>query len=324
MQTRRLGETDLRLTPIGLGTWAIGGPWHYGWGEQDDDASIRTIHRALDLGVNWIDTAPIYGFGHSETIVGRAIKGLSVKPMIATKCGRVWDKNRKISGSLRKKSIFREVDASLNRLGAEIIDLYQIHWPDPPEEIEEGWDAIARCIEAGKIRYAGVSNFSPKQMDRIKSIHPIASCQPPYSMLRRYIEDDVLPFCHERQIGVIPYSPMQKGLLSGKITKEWVENLPEDDHRRRDPMFREPELSVNLDLVQKIKTFAKSSGRTAGQCAIAWALRRPEITAAIVGARRPEQIEETVQAASWNLREDEIETLEGLLSERKEVLKKLA
>jgi len=323
MQIRQLGWTDLELTPVGLGTWAIGGPWQCGWGEQDDEVSIRTIQRALDLGINWIDTAPIYGFGHSETIVGKAIKGLSSKPIIATKCGRVWDENRNISGCLRRESIFREVDASLSRLKVDVIDLYQIHWPDPPEAIEEGWDAIARCVKAGKIRYAGVSNFSPKQMEHIKSIHPIASCQPPYSMLRRYIEDDVLLYCHENRIGVIPYSPMQKGLLSGKITQSWVEALSEDDHRKRDPMFREPELSVNLDFVKKMKTFAESSGKTAAQCAIAWVLGRPEITAAIVGARRPGQIEETVQAGTWKLSDKDIKTLEELLSDRKEVLKKL-
>ncbi|NQT27924.1 aldo/keto reductase [candidate division KSB1 bacterium] len=320
METRQLGKSDLYLTPIGLGTWAMGGgDWAFGWGPQDDEVSIYTIHKAIDLGINWIDTAPVYGLGHSEEVVGRALKGLSAKPYIATKCSRVWDSDGKIGSNLSKKNILKEADDSLRRLGVDVIDLYQIHWPNPKDQIEEGWDAVARLIQAGKVRYGGVSNFSVQQIERIQPIHPITSLQPPYSMLKCWIEDS-LPFCKENQIGVIPYSPMQKGLLTGKITKERIESLSADDHRKNDPMFQEPELSINLEFVDRLHPIAEKYGTTLSQLAVAWTLFRPEITGAIVGGRCPDQIEEVVGAAGFHLYKDDYDEIEQLLDERKKRL----
>lgn len=317
MQTRRLGKTDLELTTVGLGTWAIGGGgWAFAWGPQDDRDSKAAIKYALDLGVNWIDTAPVYGLGHAEEMVGRVIRHMSGRPLIATKCSRIWDQQRRIGNSLRKESLLRELDDSLRRLRVDVIDLYQIHWPDPEEQLEEGWDTVARMVAAGKVRYAGVSNFSVDQMKRIQPIHPVASLQPPYSMLRRDVEKEILDFCRQHDIGVIPYSPMQKGLLTGKITRERIAGLAMDDHRRRDPMFNDPELSVNLEFVDKIGHLAATSNHSPAQLAVAWVLRRPEVTAAIVGARRPGQIEETVQAGAWRLDDATIGAVENLLAER--------
>lgn len=318
MKLKKLGWTDLELSRIGLGTWAIGGgDWEFAWGPQDDERSIATIHKALDLGINWIDTAAVYGFGHSEEVVGQAIAGMSERPYIATKCSMLWDENGEIMRSLHRESILAEAERSLQRLGVEVIDLYQIHWPQPAEDIEEGWRAIEELIEAGKIRYGGVSNFNVPQMQRAQSIHPIASLQPPYSMLKREVEQEILPFCQEHDIGVIPYSPMQKGLLTGKVNADWVQSLPADDHRKRDPMFNEPQLSINLALVDELEQIAAEAGRTLPQLAIAWALRRPEISAAIVGARKPEQIAETAGAADWVLSAAEIERIEQRLQQRK-------
>ncbi|MBC7190425.1 aldo/keto reductase [Candidatus Aerophobetes bacterium] len=321
MRTKKLGWTDLNLTVIGLGTWAIGGGgWKFAWGPQDDKKSIATIKRALELGINWIDTAPVYGLGHSEEIVGKAIKGVEPKPIIATKCSRVWDREGNITSCLKRESIRREVEASLKRLGVEVIDLYQIHWPVPDEDIEEAWETIAQLKEEGKIRYAGVSNFNVTQLERIQKIHPVASLQPPYSMLERGIEDEILPYCKKNNIGVIVYSPMQKGLLTGKVTKKWVEELPEDDHRRRDPRFQEPQLSINLEFVDNLRHIAQKSGRTLAQLAISWVLRRSEVTAAIVGARSPSQIEETVFGGDWILSEEEITAIDELLEKRRRAL----
>jgi aryl-alcohol dehydrogenase-like predicted oxidoreductase len=314
MQTRKLGWTDLNLSTIGLGTWAIGGgKWKFSWGPQDDRESISTIQRALELGINWIDTAAVYGLGHSEEIVGKAIRGLRDKPIIATKCERVWDKDGNIFGRLKKESIRSEVEASLKRLKIEIIDLYQIHWPEPDQDIEEAWTTLGDLIKEGKIRYAGVSNFNIGQLKRVQPIHPVASLQPPYSMLERGIEDKILQYCSANNIGIIAYSPMQKGLLTGKFTRERVQNLSQDDHRRIDPRFQEPQLSVNLKLVEDLRPIAEKSGRTLAQLAIAWVLRRPEVTAAIVGARRPSQIEETVVAGDWVLSEEHIAVIDALL-----------
>jgi aryl-alcohol dehydrogenase-like predicted oxidoreductase len=322
MQTRKLGYTELEFTEIGLGTWAMGGgKWAFSWGPQDDNASIRAIHRAIDLGVSWIDTAAVYGLGHSEEVVGKALKGLSGRPFIATKCGLTWDGAGNVIPSLRKDSVLKEADASLKRLGVEVLDLYQIHWPHPKDQIEEGWDAITRLIQAGKVRYGGVSNFSVKQIQRIQSIHPVASLQPPYSMLMRQSEE-VLSFCAENKIGVIVYSPMQKGLLTGKMTRARIDAFPDDDHRRADPMFRDPALSINLEFVESLKPIAEKHGKLVSQLAIAWVLRRPEITGAIVGARKPEQIEETIQAAGWKLTDTEISEIERLLEKRQAALKK--
>ena len=314
MQTKQLGNTDLKLTRIGLGTWAIGGGnWKFGWGPQDDGDSIRAIHRALELGVNWIDTAPAYGLGHCEEVVGRAIASLPERPIVATKCGRCWDEQRQLFPRIKRESILAEAEASLRRLGIDTIDLYQIHWPQPEEDIEEAWRAVESLIKSGKVRYGGVSNFNRQQLTRIQGIAPIASLQPPYSMLVRGIEAELLPYCAQNQIGVIVYSPMQKGLLTGKVTRQWVDALASDDHRRHDPQFQEPKLSSNLALVEKLKSMAARSGKTAAQLAIAWTLRRPEVTAAIVGARRPDQVDELVGAGDWSLAPEVVEEIEQAL-----------
>lgn len=315
MKTRKLGWTDLNLTIIGLGTWAIGGGgWQYGWGPQDDKESIDTILRALEMGINWIDTAAVYGLGHSEEIVGKTVKKLKEKPIIATKCGRDWDKDGYIRGNLKKERIRFEIESSLRRLQVEVIDLYQIHQAQPDEDIEEAWSVIADAVKEGKIRYAGVSNFSVEQIKRIQPIHPIASLQPPYSMLRRDVEKELLSFCAENDIGVVIYSPMQKGLLTGRFSKERALNLSQDDHRRNDPMFQEPQLSANLEFANELCPIAKKNGRSVAELAIAWCLRRPEITSAIVGARRSSQIEETVKAGDWELSKEDITAIDLLLA----------
>ncbi|MHC4247540.1 MAG: aldo/keto reductase [Planctomycetota bacterium] len=323
MKTRRLGWTDLELTTVGLGTWAIGGgDYKYGWGPQDDDESVKAIRDALEAGVSWIDTAPIYGLGRSEEVVGRAIKGVSPAPVVATKCGLVWNDEREQWGQLKADSVRNEVEASLRRLDVERIDLYQIHWPNPDEDIEEAWGVVMELVEQGKVRYGGVSNFSVEQMERVGKTGRVASIQPPYSMLRRGVEDAVLPYCAEKEIGVVAYSPMQKGLLTGKFTPERAAALPESDHRSRDKMFKEPQLGANLDVVEGLKAIASQSGHTPAQLAIAWVLRRPEVTAAIVGTRKPGQIEETVKAGDWELSQDEIDAVEALLKKRDGTLKK--
>jgi len=321
MQTRKLGWTDLNLSTVGLGTWAIGGAgWKFSWGPQDDRESISTIRRALEKGINWIDTAPVYGLGHSEEVVGKAIKESRDRPIIATKCSRLWDKDGNPYGCLKKESIRSEVERNLRRLKIEVIDLYQIHWPDPDEDIEEAWSAIKDLVKEGKVRYAGVSNFSVEQIRRIQVIHPVASLQPPYSMLERDIEKELLHYCSANNIGVIVYSPMQKGILTGKFTRERVENLPQDDHRREDPRFQEPELSANLKLVEGLRSIAEKSGRTVAQLAIAWVLRRSEVTAAIVGARHPSQIEETVATGEVMLSKEDIAAIDTLLNKRQKAL----
>ncbi len=314
MQTRKLGYSDLNITNIGLGTWAIGGGgWKFAWGPQDDKESIAAIHKAIDIGINWIDTAALYGLGHSEIVVGKAIKDMKEKPIIATKCCRCWDEKRKIFNSLKKESIRSEVEASLKRLRVDVIDLYQIHWPIPDEDIEEGWDTIANLIKEGKIRYGGVSNFSVEQLKRIQPIHPIASLQPPYSMLDRGVEEGLLDYCKKNNIGVICYSPMHRGLLTGKFSKERVANLPNDDHRRKNMQFQEPQLSVNLQLVEALRPIAGKNNITLAQLAIAWVLRKKEVTAAIVGARSQSQIQETAASGDVKLAEDDIKTIEKLL-----------
>lgn len=321
MRTRKLGWTGLNLSVIGLGTFAIGGgDWAYGWGPQDDNESIAAILRALDKGVNWIDTAPVYGCGHSEEIVGKAIKGLSSKPIIATKCGLHCDKAGDIIFRLSRESIRAEVEASLRRLNIDVIDLYQIHWPNPDRDIEEAWATIAELVKEGKVRYAGVSNFNIEQLKRIQSIHPVASLQPPYSMLERGIEDKILDYCRQNNMGVIVYTPMQQGLLSGKFTRERLQNLPAGDLRHRDPHFQEPQFSANLELAEGLYPIAQKSGRTVAQLAIAWVLRRPEVTAAIVGARRPSQIEETVLAGNWVLSGEDISAIDRLIDKRERAL----
>lgn len=316
MQTRRLGYTDLELTTVGLGAWAIGGPWLYGWGPQDDDESIATILRAMDEGINWIDTAAIYGHGRSETVVGRALKQMRQKPLIATKCGLCWDDKHERIPRLKAQSIRAECHDSLRRLDIESIDLYQIHFNQPDEDIEEGWTEMTRLVEEGKVRHIGVSNFSVEQLRRIQKIHPVASLQPPYSMLHREVEDELLGYCEENNIGVIVYSPMQRGLLTGTFDAERVVNLPEGDHRKANPDFREPQFSATLELVEQLRLIAERNGQTCAQLAVSWVLRRPEVTAAIVGARRPDQIVETAPASDWSLSGEDIEQIEQLLAER--------
>ena len=322
MEKRKLGYSDLHLTTIGLGTWAMGGgDWKFGWGPQDDNASIAAVHAAIDQGINWIDTAAIYGHGHSEKVVGRAIKGIRDSLIIATKCGRVWEgDSREIGKSLRAASIRQEVENSLRRLDIDHIDLYQIHWPEPDEEIEEGWSTIADLIKEGKVRHGGVSNFNLEQLKRAQAIHPIASLQPPYNMFRREIESEIMAYCNENQIGIIAYSPMQAGLLTGAFTKDRAEALPASDWRSRHPFFNAPQLSINLQVVEKLREIAKAKNCSMSQLVLAWVLRRHEMTSAIVGARKPEQIKETAQAASIALNTSEIAAVQVILTWREEQL----
>lgn len=312
MQTRQLGYTDLHFSTIGLGTWAMGGEWHRGWGPQDDLVSIDTIHRAIDLGINWIDTAPVYGVGHSEEVVGKAIVGQHQQVMIATKCCRHFDPTTKtLSNVFNPESLRAECETSLRRLGIETIDLYQIHWAPPGSE--EAWAVMPELIQEGKIRYAGVSNCNVEQMKKLQAIHPIASLQPPYSLLRREIEEEVLPFCARNKIGVIPYGAMEEGLLSGKMTAERVRNLTASDWRHTDARFQEPRLSENIALVDQLRPIASRNGLSVAQLVIAWTLHRPEVSATIVGARRPEQIEETAAAGKASLSAEDMTQIEKLL-----------
>ena len=291
-----------------------GGDWKFGWGDQDDAASIASVHQALDAGVNWIDTAAIYGHGHAERVVGKAIQDRRDDVLIATKCGRVWEgESREIGKSLRRESVHREVDVSLQRLGIDCIDLYQIHWPEPDEEIEEGWGAVAELVEAGKIRYAGVSNFNMEQLKRIQPIHPVTSLQPPYSMLRREVEEEILSYCRENQIGIVAYSPMQAGLLTGRFSKERVQNLPANDWRKANPFFTSPQLEANLSIIEQLRPVAAQMEITLPQLALAWVLRRSEMTAAIAGARRPEQILETVKAGEIVIPDELLLKIERML-----------
>jgi aryl-alcohol dehydrogenase-like predicted oxidoreductase len=310
-ETRQLGNSDLHLTPIGYGAWAIGGGnWEFAWGAQDDNESVSTIERALDSGINWIDTAAIYGLGHSEEVVAKALKNSPHKPYVFTKCSMRWFPDRQIYRSLKAGSLQEEIENSLRRLRIDTIDLYQIHWPNPEDEIEEGWETLARFQEEGKVRYIGVSNFNVEQMKRVQKIAPITSLQPPYSLLNRKIEDEILPFCLENHIGVINYSPMVSGLLTGKMTAERIKSLPEDDWRKRSANFIEPKLSNNLELVELLREIGKAHNVEPGVVAIAWTLRHPAITAAIVGARRPDQVDGVLPAATFRLSEQEIAKIE--------------
>jgi aryl-alcohol dehydrogenase-like predicted oxidoreductase len=314
MQTRQLGNSDLRITPVGVGAWAMGGgDWAFSWGPQEDHQSIAAIHAALDAGVNWIDTAAIYGLGHSEEVVAKAIAGRANRPYIFTKCSLVWDEKDEISHSLRADSIRRELEASLRRLKVDTIDLYQIHWPDPEQEIEEGWKTLIALQKEGKVRFIGVSNFNVAQMKRISKIAPITSLQPNYNIVTRDIEREILPYCRENHIGVIVYSPMKSGLLTGKMTRERVAALPKDDFRPRTASFQEPLLSRNLGLVEVLRKIGDKHGRTPGEVAIAWTLRDPVVTGAIVGMRSPDQAKEIVRAADLQLSAEEIGEIEGYL-----------
>ena len=314
-QTRQLGNSDMYLTAIGFGAWAIGGgDWEYAWGAQDDSDSVAAIQRALDLGINWIDTAAVYGLGHSEEVVARALVGSSRKPFIFTKCSMVWDENHQIHRSLKRDSIRKEMEASLRRLRVDCVDLYQIHWPDPEMDIEEGWETLVKLQEEGKTRYIGVSNFSVAQMERVAKIAPITSLQPPYSMLNRSVEREILPYCEQHNVGVINYSPMVSGQLTGAMTAERVAAFPKDDWRRNNVRFKEPQLSRNLKLVELLREIGRPHGRSPGEVAIAWTLHKTAVTAAIVGARNPKQVEGIVGAATFRLQPDEMARIEDFFN----------
>lgn len=314
MQTKQLGNSDMHITPIGIGAWAMGGGgWAFAWGPQDDDESVAAIHAALDAGVNWVDTAAVYGLGHSEEVVARALKGRSRKPFVFTKCERVWNERREIGKSLKADSIRRELEASLRRLQLDTIDLYQIHWPEPEEDIEEGWTAMAQLQREGKVRWIGVSNFNVDHLRRAQAIAPITSLQPPYSMLAREIEETVLPYTQQHGIGVIVYSPMKSGLLSGAMTRERVAAMPADDWRRLTPHFQEPRLTRNLELAELLRAIGQRHGRTPGVVAIAWTLRHPAVTAAIVGMRSAKQVEGVIGAAGFRLSAEEVQEIEAFL-----------
>jgi len=312
MNSKRLGNSDLQITPIGFGAWAIGGSgWEFAWGAQDDNQSIAAIRTALDAGINWIDTAAVYGLGHSEEVVAQALQGIQSRPYIFTKCSLVWDEKRKIGNSLKADSVRRECEASLKRLKVDYIDLYQIHWAEPDEDIEEGWATMAKLKEEGKVRHIGVSNFKVAQMRRAQKIAPITSLQPLYSLLHPEVEKEILPFAAGEKIGVITYSTMGCGLLTGAMTRERIANLPADDWRRNNHDLQEPSLSRNLRLVEFIRDIGGRHGRTPGEVAIAWVLRNPAVTAAIVGARRPDQVRGIVGAAEFRLSQAEIDEIES-------------
>lgn len=316
MQTRQLGNSDLRITPLGVGAWAIGGGGApFAWGPQDDNDSIGAIHAALDRGINWIDTAPVYGLGHSEEIVARALAGRANRPYVFTKCSIVWDDKREVARNLKRDSIRRECEDSLRRLRIDAIDLYQMHWPDPEPDIEEGWSAMAELQKEGKVRWIGISNFKPAQIERVLPIAPITSLQPPYSILSPEIEAEILPACAKNNIGAIVYSPMKSGLLTGAMTRERIARMPEDDFRQRTVSFKEPLLTRNLNLVEKIREIGNRHGRTPGEVAIAWTLRRPEVTGAIVGLRSPKQVDGVIGAADLRLSAAEVEEIGTFLKE---------
>ena len=312
MNTRKLGNSDLMITPIGFGAWAVGGPWQFGWGEQSDRDSTAAIQRALEFGINWIDTAAVYGLGHSEEVVAQALRDWAgQRPYVFTKCGMVWNEQGEIGYCLRPKSIRRECEASLRRLNIDVIDLYQIHWPaDDLVETLEGWAAMGDLQKEGKVRWIGVSNFSLQELQRANGIAPITSLQPPYSLVRRDAEKELLPFCERENIGVIVYSPMASGLLTGAMTRDRLANLPADDWRKGKSDFQEPRFSKNLALVERLRTVGARHGKSPGELAIAWTLRHSAVTGAIVGARNAKQIDGIIGAATFRLTQDEIREIE--------------
>jgi aryl-alcohol dehydrogenase-like predicted oxidoreductase len=315
MEKKRLGTSDMEITPMGVGAWAMGGGgWKFSWGPQDDAESIAAIHAALDAGVNWIDTAAVYGLGHSEEVVARALDGRTDKPYVFTKCELVWNEKREISGCLKADSVRRECEASLRRLKLETIDLYQIHWPDPEADIEEAWTALAKLREEGKVRWIGVSNFNAAQMERCRKIAPVTSLQPPYSAISPEVERQTLPYCQRHDIGVIVYSPMKSGLLAGTMTRERVASFAPDDFRRTAPAFCDPQLGHNLELAELMKRIGERHGRSAGEVAIAWTLRHPAVTAAIVGMRSAAQARGVLGALEFRLSQQEIAEIDGFRS----------
>ena len=317
MERRQLGTSNLYITPIGVGAWAIGGgDWEFSWGPQDDKDSIAAIHQALDHGINWIDTAAVYGLGRSEEVVGRAIADRHDRPYVFTKCSLIWDQDKNIRHSLKSESIRRECEASLRRLKVDAIDLYQIHWPDPDADVEEGWTTLARLKDEGKVRNIGVSNFTVEQMKRAQKIAPIASLQPPYSMLDRGAESETLPYAEQSRIGVIVYSPMASGLLTGAMTRERVAAFPADDWRRRNSKFQEPRLSRNLAVAALLGEIGRHHGRTAGEVAIAWTLHNPAVTAAIVGIRNPKQVSGVIGALEFRLSDPQFAEIQNAIQEK--------
>jgi aryl-alcohol dehydrogenase-like predicted oxidoreductase len=324
MKTRQLGRSDLEITPIGLGAWAIGGEWLFGWGPQDDADSIQVIEHAIASGVNWIDTAPAYGLGHSEEMVGRALRAISAtdRPLVFTKCSLVWDEHGTIVHNLRPDSLRRECDASLRRLGVDRIDLYQIHWPKWPSSppgwdsgsLEEAWHTLVQLQQEGKLRHLGVSNCDVDQLERISAIAAPVSLQPPYSLLRRDVEARILPWCRAHDVGVIVYSPMQSGLLTGRMTRDRIQALPSGDWRRKATWFNEPQLSIALRVVDRVTEIARRHGCSAAEVAIAWTLRHPAVTGAIVGARRPDQVDGFIGAADVQLTTDDLEEIDVALN----------
>jgi aryl-alcohol dehydrogenase-like predicted oxidoreductase len=316
MQTHQLGNSDLHITRLGIGAWAIGGGgWNGSMGPQNDADSIPAIHAALDHGLNWIDTAALYGLGHSEEMIARALKGRTPRPYVFTKCERVWDAQGNIGASLKAESIRRECEGSLRRLQTDVIDLYQIHWPEPDEDMEEGWTELARLQKAGKVRYIGVSNFNVSQMKRAQAIAPITSLQPPYSIVTPEIEKEILPYAAQQNIGVIVYSPMSAGLLTGAMTRERAANLTSEDWRRNLPNFNEPLLSRNLRLVEQLREIGKRQGRTPGEVAIAWTLHNPAVTGAIVGFRNVKQVGGIIGATEFRLSSEEMGEIERALAQ---------
>jgi aryl-alcohol dehydrogenase-like predicted oxidoreductase len=312
IKTTQLGQTGLEITRIGFGAWAIGGgAWEFGWGPQDDSESIAAIHHALEQGINWIDTAAAYGFGRSERIVGQALEGIAARPLVFTKCSLVEGPGRKVVHSLSRDSILREVGDSLARLGIDAIDLYQIHWPIPDEDIEEGWRALADLRDEGLVRHIGVSNFDIDQLRRIQQIAPVETLQPQYSLIEREVEREILPFVEREGMGAIVYSPMGSGLLTGRMTRERIKNLADDDWRKRDERFNEPQLSANLELVARLEAVADRHDTTPGAVAVAWTLHHPAVDGAIVGFRRPDQIDPILPAANLELTDQDIAEIEG-------------
>ena len=315
MQTRKLGNSDMHTTPVGFGAWALGGGgWQFGWGPQDDADSIAAIHRSLELSVNWIDTAAVYGLGRSEEVVARAVRQWQgTRPYVFTKCSMRWDKNGRVTKVHSAESIRQECEDSLRRLQVDVIDLYQIHWPpeDNGPALEESWQTMATLQKEGKVRWIGVSNHNVSQLQRCEKIAPVTSLQPPYSLIRRQIENEILPHCERRGIGVIVYSPMASGLLTGAMTRERIASFPEDDWRRNNPEFREPRFSKNLELVERLRKVSVRYNTTPGAIAIAWTLRLPAVTGAIVGARNAQQAEGVMRAGEIKLTPQDIAEIEG-------------
>ncbi len=316
METRKFGNSDMHITPIGFGAWAIGGGgWEYAWGPQDDQESIEAIHAALDKGVNWIDTAAVYGLGHSEKIIARALEGMTQKPYVFTKCALRWDDKGNVISSLKRDSLRQELEESLRRLQTDTIDLYQIHWPDDANvDIEEAWGTLADMQREGKVRWIGVSNFDVAQLKRCQAIAPVTSLQPPYSLVKPEVGDEILPFCLEQNIGVIAYSPMYSGMLTGTMTRERVESFPADDWRRTDDEFQEPRLTRNLALADLLKGIAAKHGRTAAEASVAWVLANRAITGAIVGARRASQIDGFIGAVDFKLTDADMQALHDFIT----------